>query len=88
VGHSSLGDGQILPGPTIALGPFLRLSMVLIIRGLPLSLSTYSYTVMWFSILDWWSDLLESLIPPVTTLCSSLIHTHTIVHSHVFAAAA
>jgi hypothetical protein len=38
--------------------------------------------------LDWWSDLLDSLIQRVTTLYSSLlhthIHTHTSVHSHVF----
>jgi hypothetical protein len=28
-GHSSAGDGQIIPGPTTALGPFLRLSTAL-----------------------------------------------------------
>jgi hypothetical protein len=36
--------------------------------------------------LDWWTDLLDSLIQRVTTLYSSLlyIHTYTSVHSHVF----
>jgi hypothetical protein len=34
--------------------------------------------------LDWWPDLLDSLIQRVTTLYSSLLHTHTSVHSHVF----
>jgi hypothetical protein len=29
--------------------------------------------------LDWWSDLLDSLIQRVTTLYSSLLHTHTLV---------
>jgi hypothetical protein len=34
-------------------------------------------------VLDWWSDLLDSLIQRVTTLYKSLLHT-TSVHSHVF----
>jgi hypothetical protein len=34
--------------------------------------------------LYWWPDLLDSLIQRVTTLYSSLLHTHTSSHSHVF----
>jgi hypothetical protein len=42
--------------------------------------------------LDWLSDLLASLIQRVTTLYSSLLHTHiymyTSVHSHISTAVA
>jgi hypothetical protein len=52
--------------------------------------------VTWWSdygrVLEWWSDLLDSLIQGVTTLYSSLLHTHThthtTVHSNVFTAVA
>jgi hypothetical protein len=33
--------------------------------------------------LDWWPDLLHTLIQRVTTLNSSLLHTHACVHSHI-----
>jgi hypothetical protein len=39
-------------------------------------------------VLDWWSDLLDSLIHRVATIYSSLLHTQTSVHSHVFTAVA
>jgi hypothetical protein len=39
-------------------------------------------------VLDWWWDLLDSLIQCMTTLCSSLFNTHTSVHIHVFTAVA
>jgi hypothetical protein len=35
-------------------------------------------------VLDWWPDLLDSLIQRVTTLYNWLICTHTSVHRHVF----
>jgi hypothetical protein len=35
-------------------------------------------------VLDWWSDLLNSLTQRATTLYNSLLRTHTSVHSHVF----
>jgi hypothetical protein len=37
-------------------------------------------------VLDWWSDLLDSLIQRVITLYSSLLHTHAHINdnSHVF----
>jgi hypothetical protein len=35
-------------------------------------------------VLDWWSDLSDSLIQRVATIYNSLSHTHTSVHSHVF----
>jgi hypothetical protein len=38
--------------------------------------------------LDLWPDLLDSLIQRVTTVYSSLLHTHTSVHTHVFTAVA
>jgi hypothetical protein len=35
-------------------------------------------------VLDWWSDLLDTLIQRVTTLYSPLLHMHTCIHSHIF----
>jgi hypothetical protein len=44
--------------------------------------------VTWLSdyrqVLDWWSDLLDSLIQRVTIFYNSLLHTNTSIHGHVF----
>jgi hypothetical protein len=37
-------------------------------------------------VLDWWLDLLDSLIQRMTTLYSTVTCTHASVHSHVFTA--
>jgi hypothetical protein len=34
--------------------------------------------------LDWWPVLLDSVAQRVTTLYTSLLHTHYSIHSHVF----
>jgi hypothetical protein len=51
------------------------------------SVCTYISIVTWWSdcrmVLDWRSDLLDSLIQLVTTLYNSLLHTHTHTHTLV-----
>jgi hypothetical protein len=51
--------------------------------------SAVGYIVTWQSdyrrVLDWWPDLLDSLIQRVTTLYNSLLHRQNSVRSHVFA---
>jgi hypothetical protein len=44
--------------------------------------------VTWWSyyrhVLNWWSYMLDCLLQRVSTLCNSLLHKHTSVHSHKF----
>jgi hypothetical protein len=44
--------------------------------------SFMEYGYRW--VLDWWSNLLDSLIQHMTKLYSTLLHTHTHAHTQVF----